>query len=222
MKSEEIINEIVKDIEKISGKHSSFEIFSDWVTLNAIGIQNGCIVKHDDIWQERENKLNNIKKKYAEKELKIIFGMYFKLLNAFGNEINDYLGEIFMRLSNSPDKKKMGQCFTPFSVSLLNAMLTLKDIEIKKIFSLYEPTCGAGGMIISVAKLLFDKGINYQINMKVVAQDLNILCVYMTYIQLSLMGVDAIVAQGDALSEPYIENYPKDRIFRTPKNLKLF
>lgn len=77
-------------------------------------------------------------------------------------------------------------------------------------------------MIISVAKLLFDKGINYQINMKVVAQDLNILCVYMTYIQLSLMGVDAIVAQGDTLSEPYIENYPKDRIFRTPKNLKLF
>lgn len=222
MKSEEIINEIVKDIEKISGKHSSFEIFSDWVTMCAISIQNGCYLIHNDIWEGREKIFEELAKKYSEKEIKVIFNLYGKLLDAFENDRWDYLGEIFMRLNNSADKKKMGQCFTPFSVSLLNAMLTLKDIETKKTFNLYEPTCGAGGMIISVAKLLFDKGINYQINMKVAAQDLNILCVYMTYIQLSLMGVDAIVAQGDTLSEPHIENYPKDKIFRTPKNLKLF
>ena len=222
MKNEKIINEIVKDINNLSGKHSSFEIFSDWVTMCAISIQNGCYLIHNDIWEGREKIFKELAKKYSEKEIKVIFNLYGKLLDAFENDRWDYLGEIFMRLNNSADKKKMGQCFTPFSVSLLNAMLTLKDIETKKTFSLYEPTCGAGGMIISVAKLLFDKGINYQTNMKVVAQDLNILCVYMTYIQLSLMGVDAIVAQGDTLSEPYIENYPKDRIFRTPKNLKLF
>lgn len=223
MKSEEIINEIVKDIEKISGKHVSFEIFSDWVTLNAIGIQNGCIVKHDDIWQERENKLNNIKKKYTEKELKIIFGMYFKLLNAFGNEINDYLGEIFMRLSNSPDKKKMGQCFTPFSISLLNAKIAFSHLKKEeKIYKLYDPTCGAGGMIIASVKALSDKGINYKNHVKAIGQDLNLLCAYMTYVQLSLLNVDAIIMQCDTLEytlEEAYKNVSTDKIFRTPRNL---
>ena len=201
MKNEKIINEIVKDINNLSGKHSSFEIFSDWVTMNAIAIQNACCLYHNDIWQKREDEFKDIKKKYTEKEIKVIFNLYGKLLDAY--------------------KKKMGQCFTPFSVSLLNAKITLKDVKEEKPFSLYEPTCGAGGMIISTAKELFDSGINYQNCMKVVAQDLNILCVYMTYIQLSLMGIDAIVVQGDTLSEPYIENYPTERVFRTPKNLKL-
>lgn len=222
MKNEKIINEIVKDINNLSGKHSSFEIFSDWVTMNAIAIQNACCLYHNDIWQKREDEFKDIKKKYTEKEIKVIFNLYGKLLDAFETERWDYLGEIFMNLNNSADKKKMGQCFTPFSVSLLNAKITLKDVKEEKPFSLHEPTCGAGGMIISTAKELFDSGINYQNCMKVVAQDLNILCVYMTYIQLSLMGINAIVVQGDTLSEPYIENYPKDRVFRTPKNLKLF
>ena len=56
MKNEKIINEIVKDINNLSGKHSSFEIFSDWVTMKAIAIQKASCLYHNDIWQKREDE----------------------------------------------------------------------------------------------------------------------------------------------------------------------
>ena len=45
------------------------------------------------------------------------------------------------------------------------------------------------------AKTMKRMGLNYQSKMKVVAQDLDWLSVYMTYIQLSLLGINAIVVQ---------------------------
>ena len=43
--------------------------------------------------------------------------------------------------------------------------------------------------------------------------------VYMTYIQLSLLGVKAIVVQGDSLCEPYKLGYDEKRVFRTPAEM---
>lgn len=212
----EIINEIVKNITSLSGKHNFQEIFSDWVTMMAIAIQNSC-TKHNEIWQAREDKYLAIIKKYTQEEIKTIFNMYSKLVNAFEYEFRDYLGEIFMTISTIANKKIMGQCFTPFNVSLLAARISCENIKD----SLYEPTCGSGGMIIASARVLFEKGINYQEHMKVIAQDLDNLCVYMTYVQLSIMGINAVVMQGDALEESYTQ-IPEDRKLRTPKNLGTF
>ena len=74
-------------------------------------------------------------------------------------------------------------------------------------------------MILATAKALKDIGINYQRKLKVVAQDLDWLGVYMTYVQCSMIGIDAIVVQGDTLKEPYTNNYPKSRILRTMNNM---
>jgi hypothetical protein len=41
----------------------------------------------------------------------------------------------------------------------------------------------------------------------------------MSYIQLSLLGIDAIIVQGDTLKEPYKSGYPRGRVMRTPKNV---
>ena len=76
-------------------------------------------------------------------------------------------------------------------------------------------------MIIAFADILKRKGFNYQKCMKVVAQDLDWKGVYMCYVQLSLLGIDAVVVQGDTLKEPYTDNYPRSRIFRTPRNMGL-
>lgn len=73
---------------------------------------------------------------------------------------------------------------------------------------------------ICAADVLKRRGINYQRCMKVFAQDLDWKCVYMCYVQLSLFGINAVVVQGDTLSEPYTgSNYPRCRIFRTPNNM---
>lgn len=72
-------------------------------------------------------------------------------------------------------------------------------------------------MIIAAAKVLKDRGINPQRVMRVVAQDLDWKSVYMTYMQLSLIGINAIVVQGDTLSESCrVSQYPPERTFKTP------
>lgn len=76
-------------------------------------------------------------------------------------------------------------------------------------------------MIIAAAKVLKDRGINYQNVMKVVAQDLDWKAVYMCYTQLSLLGINAVVVQGNTLEEPDWRTRPKECIFRTPKNMGL-
>ena len=81
---------------------------------------------------------------------------------------------------------------------------------------IYEPSCGAGGMIIALASVLQRRGINYQRCMRVVAQDLDWRSVYMCYLQLSLLGIRATVVQGDTLKEPYMKGYPEQRILYTP------
>lgn len=60
---------------------------------------------------------------------------------------------------------------------------------------------GAGGMILSMAKALKKKDVNYQQDLLVIATDLSEVCAYMSYIQLSLYGIPAIVYCGDTLSQ---------------------
>ena len=74
-------------------------------------------------------------------------------------------------------------------------------------------------MIIAAAAVMKDRGISYQDVLEVVAQDLDWKAVYMCYVQLSLLGINATVVQGSTLKEPYVQGYPEERIFRTPKKV---
>ena len=71
-------------------------------------------------------------------------------------------------------------------------------------------------MIIAAAMELKSKGMNYQDKLEVVAQDLDWNCVYMCYVQLSLLGINAVVVQGDTLHEPHDKDVPKQRVMATP------
>ncbi|MCP4407349.1 MAG: hypothetical protein GY807_06235 [Gammaproteobacteria bacterium] len=59
-----------------------------------------------------------------------------------------------------------------------------------------EPACGAGAMIIALCTELKAAGINYQQALHVIAQDIDIRAVHMTYLQLSLLHCPAIIIQG--------------------------
>lgn len=63
-----------------------------------------------------------------------------------------------------------------------------------------EPACGAGGMVIACADALHDAGRNYQQSMHATCIDIDQRCVHMTYVQLSLLNIPAIVVHGNALS----------------------
>ena len=114
--------------------------------------------------------------------------------------------------------KQTGQFFTPYHLSVLTAEMGIpKDISPENPLIMNEPSAG-GGMIIAAAKVLKRRGLNPQKCMKVIAQDMDWKGVYMTYVQLSLLGIKAAVVQGDTLGEPAIDprRYPQERVFYTP------
>ena len=202
----------------MSGKYSTEAIFSDWVKCFAIAIQNSCMLIHDKIWSKREEEYLSTINKYEKEERMKMSEISNLLPYAFEEEFTDLLGEIYMEAGCG--NKATGQFFTPYHLSKATAALSIPaDISEENKLKLQEPSTGAGGMIIAAADVLRERGIDYQKCMKVVAQDLDWRAVYMSYIQFSLLGIDAIVVQGSTLAEPYKLGYPEERVFRTPKNI---
>lgn len=209
--------QIIGIIQKMSGSYNPYTLFTDWVAMMAISIQNACCLQHGKTWQERERKYLDISGKYTEAEREQ-FGQMMGMLAMEFEECGprDILGEIYMRAGCG--SKTTGQFFTPFHLSELCAHVRLGDIpDDGGRILINEPSSGGGGMVIAAAKVLKDRGINYQRRLDVIAQDLDWNGVYMTYVQLSLLGIRARVAQGDTLAEPYTgRDYPAGRVLKTP------
>ena len=208
--------EIIKILNSMSGSRSPYDVFCDWVKIMALSIQNSCQLIHDKTWQMREEEYLKTITPYGKDGHKFVelFGM---LVETMEENMSDTLGEIYME--SGCGNKNTGQFFTPFHVSEATAKLSLIGVDGSQTVTMNEPSCGGGGMIIAAAKVLKDKGISYQRCMKVVAQDLDWKAVYMCYVQLSLLGIDAEVLQGNTLLDLDLGTYPKERIFKTPKRM---
>lgn len=214
MESEGIKKEIIRNLEKISGKYSMYEVFSDWIKCGSLAVSNATTFYHDSIWHKREQEYLNIVKKYENDEVKTFADMLGLLALALEEKPEDVLGWIYM--ASGMGSKAAGQFFTPYHLSELCAGLLLPEPQEDGKIYLNEPSCGGGGMIIASVTALKNKGFDYQNNLEVVAQDLDWKGVYMCYLQLSLLGVRAICVQGDTLLEPYLEGYQQSRVLYTP------
>jgi len=97
-----------------------------------------------------------------------------------------------------------GQYFTPQHVSDMMAKISFREddqtIKENGYISVCEPTCGSGVMITSFCKAMKDAGYNYCNQLVVTAIDIDIKCVHMAYLQLSLYGVPAVVIHGNSLT----------------------
>ena len=73
--------------------------------------------------------------------------------------------------------------------------------ENDEILTVCDPCCGAGGLMLAALDVLKnDYNINYARNCFIECSDIDIRCVHMTYLQLSLAGVPAIIKHQNALS----------------------
>lgn len=209
---------IIRLIQETSGKWSPHQIFRDWITCLAIAVQNSSCLRHNTLWHSREQKYSEIMSQYDDREQEVFAKMTAFLQTAMSEKLSDILGDIYMKSNGG--NKFAGQFFTPFRLSETCAMLAVPpDYDGSEKLNIHEPSCGAGGKILAVASVLKSRNINYQRRMRVVAQDLDWLAVYMTYVQLSFYGIDAVVVQGDTLTEPYNRRYPPEKIMRTPRNM---
>lgn len=209
--------EIIQIIKLISGRYSPYEIFCDWVQCTSLSISNACCVFRDEVWKEREEKWRSIASRYTSEEMEKFGEMVALLCGALKKEKRDVLGEICMETGMG--SKAAGQFFSPFEIAEMCASITNNNGDAQKKKIIIDSACGGGGMIIATAAELEKRGINYQKTLKVIAQDLDWKAVHMCYVQLSLLGVDAVCVQGDALEEAYDQKKtPKQRVLITPNH----
>ena len=217
----EIKKLIINDINDISGAHSAYEVFTDWIRCSSLAICNSVHMIHNETWKRRERDYMDTIRRYPEGTEYKFAGMMCRLADALESEVSDVLGEIYME--SGMGSNAAGQFFTPFHISEMTAKLSLQK-AIKNydgsMIRMIEPSVGGGGMVIAAAKVLMEAGINYQKCLDVIAQDLDWKGVHMTYLQCSLLGIKATVVQGDTLIEPFDPRTTDPRcIMRTPAKM---
>ncbi|MBK5145565.1 hypothetical protein I2494_17945 [Budviciaceae bacterium BWR-B9] len=77
---------------------------------------------------------------------------------------------------------------------------SVEQLKDKPYISLSEPACGAGGMVIATAKHMIESGFNPNTQLLAVCTDIDVVAARMCYVQLSMLGIPAIVNIGNTLS----------------------
>lgn len=208
---EQGINEMVKNFEKIGYKHNIRSVFSDFVEIAAISISNSVDRVH---WKEREQKYLDTIKKYDKTELNLFAENFAKLVLVMNacvavDDFKDILGTIFEERLNMGSERN-GQIFTPETVCKAMARMSFgeneKSLLEKNYITVLEPACGSGRMIYAFAETMKHGKFNYCKNLLVTAIDIDRTCALMTYVQLSLYGIPALVLHGDILA---LEEYSR-------------
>lgn len=205
-----------KDIADILGSvrdRDHYTVIRDFFELSAISIRNNF--DHGNEYANLEKRYKEIaqgyKKEYLEGFATALGLLGKKIQDAVnGNApFADWAGELYMDSGTS--NGKAGQFFTPYSVSQCMARINFPKDEVRaklgddpnRVLTIYEPTCGAGGLIVASIDALNEAGVNYSWNAFVDCGDIDPRCVHMTYVTLSLLGVPAVVRLGDALAMKY-------------------
>lgn len=190
---------IIDSIKKLSTRYGTHEAFRDIVTCCAYSFANSVEFKDD-----REKEYLRIINKYSEEER----NLFPKILTALVNEYTkaeepiDILGDIYEELNLT--KKGSAQFFTPLDVCKVMTKVTIdKDVnknvlKEKGYINVSDPACGSGRNLYAAYNELLDNGISNN-KILLVGDDIDLSCCCMTYIQLFLMGANAIVHHQDTL-----------------------
>ncbi|PWM48252.1 MAG: hypothetical protein DBX39_06245 [Bacillota bacterium] len=226
------IEQIVKDIEKAAYAVNTSKFVSDLFECGAIAISNAVDLAQKDEREERYLQIIRGYRPTQQRSLVDIFGKVFALLSSVvydNGRFNDNLGEIFM--SCGLINKHTAQFFTPYSASVLAARINIDETLVKektaddRILTVNDPCCGGGGMLIAALEALKSLGVNYARNCFMEANDVDLRCVHMTYLQLALAGVPAIVRHQNTLTREcwsvwytpaYLFQYLRFRKFDNP------
>ena len=209
-----------KDISQIFDMvrdRDHYTVIRDFFELSAISIRNNF--DHGNEYANLEKRYKEIAQGYKKEYLEgfaTALGMLGKKIQDAVNgnaPFADWAGELYMDSGTS--NGKAGQFFTPYSVSQCMARINFPKDEVlaklgndpNRVLTIYEPTCGAGGLIVAAIDALNEAGVNYSWNAFVDCGDIDPRCVHMTYVTLSLLGVPAVVRLGDALMMEYRQTW---------------
>jgi len=207
MKIETTVNNLIKIVNDLSISKRHYQVFKKLIEICSI-------TEHQRAYhfggKEKDESYNILEKRYLElvkkdtpeTEKSLIVKFYSELFNFFlSGNYADILGVIYHKLELS--NKNTGQFFTPYHISEFMAEISMeavqKTIDKQGYFTVSDPCVGAGGMVIAAASVLNKRNITKDV-MIFQAIDIDELCFYMAYTQLSMLGLSGVVIWGDSLS----------------------
>jgi hypothetical protein len=198
---------ILKTIQRLGRIYSVWNVFSDFVEMGALAVANS-VDRKAETWEKREKQYLETIGKYSSDEQKLFPIMLADLMEALQFELTwanapvDVLGTLFHELELH--NKYKGQFFSPQHVCDLMGVIALGDgrseIEQRGYITMNEPCCGSGAMVLGFARAMLEADLNYCTQLAVLATDIDIKCVHMCYLQLSLYGIPAVVTHGNTLT----------------------
>ncbi|NMU88326.1 N-6 DNA methylase [Achromobacter ruhlandii] len=198
--------EIVGLLRQVAHTRGIDRVWSDWVEICAIALARADLAQQE----VREQRYLQVIAQYERAELDKLVQAFAHLVMSYelrveAADFGDVLGSTFMMLDMG--NAGAGQFFTPYEVSRLMGGMMMGDgqaladkADAHGFIRVLEPACGAGGMLIAAAHALHDAGLNYQLCMHATAIDIDQRCVHMTFIQLALLHVPAVVIHGNGLT----------------------
>ena len=177
-------------------------MFEDFLALASCSISNAvdCVNR-----EKREAQYMETVGNYDKQEVELFPQMLAHLVEELERHAEmpcDVLGVIFHELELH--NKYTGQFFTPQNVCDMMGLMSLSE-EDKNIATLghitvCEPCAGSGAMLLGFSKAMAKNGYSFRTQMVATATDVDLKCVYMCYLQLSLYGIPAVVIHGNSLT----------------------
>ena len=175
---------------------------------------------------ERTKTYQTIISKYSDAEQEKFAELLGEVIMGMEQNLDqDFLGELYMLCELGNDAS--GQFFTPYDVCRCMVEISGESnpaAENAGFFSVADPACGAGALLIAFANLCRRKNICYHDKVLFVAQDIDLTVGLMCYIQLSFLGCAGYVVIGNTITEPstaydhrgLLPAGPQSRIWYTP------
>lgn len=184
----------------LAQKHDGCRAFSDFVDLASIAIRQSI---HFDTKEEK--RYLELIKQYSREEAQVFPELLAIVTCALEKESCDFLGSVFHALELN--SKEMAQYFTPYDISrfigriVFSAEDATRSVKEDGYLTVNDPCCGAGGFLIASAETFKELNFNPHTQLLVTGEDISHVAVGMTYIQLSLLGIPAIVSRRNTITQ---------------------
>lgn len=197
----DIKKDMVRLINKLGQRYGNYDVFFHFVELAALSLAN-LQEPVKSTFNKRESQYKEIVKRYSKEEINVFAELLAMLTNSLHAYPDDILGTLFHELNLQNLWK--AQYFSPMNICTMMAEMMMGNakavLEEKGHISICEPACGSGAMLIGAVRSLLRQDVEYQTTVYMEATDIDIRCVYMTYVQLSLLDVAARVIHGNTLT----------------------
>lgn len=191
------------------GRISNAQTFSDFLAYAALRLSTRTDPVH---YKERAEQLQRLGSNYKEPELQEFLSALTVICETVKHNVDvgdwaDLFADAYMDVRARNENLK--QDFTPKGVAALMSRLAFLDncsLPENGYFTLSDHACGSGTLLLNSAEHLNLLGFNPSSQLVIQAVDLDIRCVHMAYLNLSLYGIPAVVIRGNTIT---VEEYDR-------------